>query len=105
MEYFISLLLLIGILIAAYYTTRFVAKHSYISQSKYMRVVDRIAIDAKTSIVIVDIDGTKQVLAINEHTIENLGVVGELSELPEIPKVDFQESFLKALHKKKSDEE
>ena len=100
LEYLLSFIILIVILIAAYYTTVFVAKASGGSgRSKYMQVVDRLVIDKNTSIVIVDIDGTYQVLVIGENKIENLGVVDSLSEIP-VEKKDFQDSFIKALSKK-----
>ena len=100
MEYVVSFLILIVILIAAYFTTIFVAKVANGNgRSKYMQIVDRLVIDKNTSIVIVNIDGVYQVLVIVENTVENLGVVDSLSELP-VEKKDFQESFLKALRNK-----
>ena len=105
MEYVIGFLVLILILIAAYYTTVLVAKASMGNgKSKYMQVVDRLVIDKNTSMVIVNIDGTYQVLVIGDHTIENLGVVDSLSELP-IEKKDFHESFLQAIRKKNTGNE
>lgn len=105
LEYLYSFVVLIIVLIAAYYTTLVVGKHAGGSgKSKYMKVIDRLAIDRNTSIVIVEIDGVNQVLVIGENKIENLGVVDSLSEVPSTNK-EFHESFLAALNKKGIKEE
>ncbi len=101
MEYVWGIVVLILVLVLAYYSTKLVAKLNQGSgKSKYMQVVDRLVLDQKTSIVIVDINGENQVIVLGEHAIENLGVVGNLTELPQDNK-NFDLSFLKAMQKNK----
>ena len=101
MEYVWGIVVLILVLVLAYYSTKLIAKLNQGSgKSKYMQVVDRLILDQKTSIVIVEINGENQVIVLGEHAIENLGVVDSLNELPHDNK-NFDMSFLTALYKNK----
>lgn len=80
-EYFSTVMILIVVILLAYFTTVFIAKYaSGNGMSSHMQLIDRLVIDRNTSIVIVKIESHYQVLVIGQNCIENLGVLDSIEE-------------------------
>lgn len=98
-EYFSTVLILILVILLAYFTTVFIAKYANGNGvSSHMQLIDRLVIDRNTSIVIVKIEDHYQVLVIGQNCIENLGVLASLDEA-NVTRVSFAERLKGVMNK------
>jgi len=89
-----SLIGVIGILVLTYFGTKWMASKvgaTGVVSSKYMKIVDRIAVGQNKSIVIVNISGKYYLVSITENNIE---LLKELDNL----EIDTEEYIKKELN-------
>lgn len=102
-EYLSTVLILILVILLAYFTTVFIANHARGNGiSSHMKLIDRLVIDRNTSIVIVQIESHYQVLVIGANCIENLGVLDSLEEANDV-RVSFADRLKNAMNKKEGE--
>lgn len=103
-EYWFSFVMLIAICVLSYYATRFLgSKYNAIHHSKYMKILDRIAIDKDKSIVIVKIGQEQKVLLLSAQVatvVELSKPIEELQVTDESSSISFQSILLQKFTKK-----
>lgn len=79
---------LVLILVAAYFTTRFLSvKGGNLMRGRYMQVKDRLILSKDKQILLVEISGRFYIVGVSAQQIQLLGTVeGELTPLPQDPR-------------------
>ena len=106
-EYLISFLVLIGIFVFSYVSTRFLGTRlTYGTSSKYMTVVDRLILDKETRVSVVNIQGTYYLLGHSPSQVTNLGELADFMEKPadEVTTSPFTTMFTQFLKERNTHE-